>query len=114
MLACEIILLKALSAGGKHLLICSNRDSPNPAKDAVALFAVDDDGSLERVKEQPWIEGVGKHVRGVAADPSERWVLMAGRDDGVVKMFERVGKDGLQLEEVAKIDVEQVVCPLWV
>lgn len=82
--------------------------------DAVALFAVsDEDGSVERVKEQPWIEGVGRHVRGVAADESGKWVLMSGRDGGGVKMFERVGEEGLQLKEVAHIDVENVVCPLW-
>jgi 6-phosphogluconolactonase len=116
MLACEIILLPSLTPGGKHLLIATNRDSPNPKGDAIALFSVsDEDGSkVERVADQPWIEGVGNHVRGMAADQSGKWVIMAGRDGGGVKMFERVGKEGLNLQEVAHVDLEKVVCPLWI
>jgi 6-phosphogluconolactonase len=113
MLASEIRLLPALTPSGKHLLVCTNRDSPNPEGDALALFSVDDDGKVERTS-QGWITGVGKHLRGMAVDREGRFVAVAGRDGGGLTIFERDSEKGLALKEVAKIDVEQVVAPLWI
>lgn len=113
MLASEIILLPALSEGGKHLLICTNRDSPNSEMDALALFSVGDEGKVERT-EQGWITGVGRHLRGMLPDREGRFVAVAGRDGGGVKIFERDQDTGLSLKQVAELEVEQVVVPLWI
>ena len=113
MLASEIRLLPSLTPSGKHLLICTNRDSPNSEGDAIALFSVDDDGTVERTS-QGWITGIGKHLRGMAADKEGRFVAVAGRDGGGLTIFERDSETGLTLQQVAKIDVEQVVAPLWI
>lgn len=113
MLASEIILLPSLSPGGKHLLICTNRDSPNTEGDAIALFSVDEDGSVERTK-QGWITGLGKHLRGMLPDKEGRFVAVAGRDGGGLKVFERDQETGLTLVQVAEMDVGQVVVPLWI
>jgi 6-phosphogluconolactonase (cycloisomerase 2 family) len=113
MLASEIILLRSLDPSGRHLLICTNRDSPNPEGDAIATFSVDDNGTVERT-EQGWITGVGKHLRGMAADKEGKFVAVAGRDGGGLVIFERDSEDGLTLKEVARIEVDKVVCPLWI
>lgn len=113
MLASEIILLHALHKSGKHLLICTNRDSPNQEGDAIATFAVDDDGAVERT-EQGWITGVGRHLRGMAADKEGKLVAVAGRDGGGLVIFERDNEEGLTLREVARLEVDKVVCPLWI
>jgi 6-phosphogluconolactonase len=113
MLASEILLLPSPVPGGKHLLICTNRDSPNPEGDAIALFSVDDDGKVERT-EQGWITGIGKHLRGMSADKEGKYVAVAGRDGGGLTIFERDQEKGLTLKEVAKLEVEKVVCPLWI
>jgi len=112
MLASEIILLPSIN-GGKHLLICTNRDSPNPEGDAIALFSVDDHGKVERT-EQGWITGVGKHLRGMSTDKEGRYIAVAGRDGGGLTIFERDTEKGLTLKEVAQLDVEHVVCPVWI
>ena len=112
MLASEIRLLPSLAPSGKHLLICTNRDSPNPESDAIALFSVDDNGTVERTS-QGWITGIGKHLRGMAVDREGRFVVVAGRDGGGLTIFERDFETGLTLQQVAKIDVEQAVAPLW-
>jgi len=112
MLASEIRLLPSLTPSGKHLLICTNRDSPNPEGDAIALFSVDDVGTVERTS-QGWITGIGKHLRGMAVDREGRFVVVAGRDGGGLTIFERDFETGLTLQQVAKIDVEQAVAPLW-
>ena len=113
MLASEILLLSSPTPGGKHLLICTNRDSPNPEGDAIALFSVDDDGTVERT-EQGWITGIGKHLRGMSADKEGKYLAVAGRDGGGLTIFERDQEKGLALKEVAKLAVEKVVCPLWI
>lgn len=82
--------------------------------DSIALFAVGDDGSVERT-EQGWVDGVGRHLRGMLPDKSGRWVAVAGRDEGGLTIFERdVSETGLRLDKVAHLDVEQVVVPLWI
>lgn len=109
MLASEILLLPSTSPKGKHLLLCTNRDSPNPEGDAIALFAVAQDGSVERT-EQQWIMGVGRHLRGMLVDKEGKFVAVAGRDGGGLTIFER---DDLSLTQVAQLDVDNVVVPLW-
>ncbi|GFZ51129.1 hypothetical protein JCM24511_08887 [Saitozyma sp. JCM 24511] len=111
--ASEILLLPPLHPGGPSLLIASNRDSPSAEGDALALYAVSPDGGDVKPTKEAFVRGVGRHLRGVAADPSGRWVMVCGRDEGGVKLFERVGEDGLELKEVAKIDIPNTVCPLW-
>ena len=94
--------------------MCTNRDTPNPEGDSIALFAVNDDGSVVPT-EQGWVHGVGRHLRGMLADKTGRWVAVAGRDGGGLTIFERdLEGTGLRLEKVAHLAVEHVVVPLWI
>lgn len=113
MLAGEILLLPSLKPGGPHLLLATNRDSPNLQGDSIALFRVDDEGTVSRT-DNPFIVTGGKHLRGAGASGDGHWVLVAGRDGGGVVMFERVGEDGLNLKQVARVQLDKVVCPLWI
>ncbi|WWC58307.1 uncharacterized protein I303_100847 [Kwoniella dejecticola CBS 10117] len=111
----EIILLPPTKPDGRHLLITSNRDSPNE-EDTLALFSVSqiDGGDVQRT-EEGWLGGVGKHLRAVEQDPTGKFVLVAARDTGRVVIFERAGEDGLKLEEVTRLEgLESVVVPLWI
>ncbi|ORY25516.1 Lactonase, 7-bladed beta-propeller-domain-containing protein [Naematelia encephala] len=112
--AAEIVLLPPLTPTSPTLLICSNRDSPNPQGDALALFSVSPDGSQVTRTEQEWVKGVGKHLRGLTVDKTGKWVCCAARNGGGVVIFERVGKDGLELKEVARLDLDTTVAPLWI
>ena len=111
MKAAAIVLLAPVE-GGKALLVATNRDSPRGQGDAIALFAVDQDGGVERAP-TPWIEGIGQGLRGMAADKTGKWVCVAGEESGGVVIYERVGD--LELKEVARLkDVEKVIAPTWV
>lgn len=113
--ASEIILLPSTRPGGPLLLITSNRDSPVFEKDTLALFSVSStDGADVRRTQKGWMEGIGRHLRGIGADESGKWVAVLGRDSGGLNIFERNGADGLVLKEVAKLEVENTVMPLWV
>lgn len=114
MLASEIIFLPSPTTDGKGLILCTNRDSPNSQGDAITLFSVHGDGSVERT-EQGCVEGSGRHLRGMLADKTGRWVAVAGRDGGGLTILERdLEGTGLRLEKVAHLEVELVVVPLWV
>lgn len=65
---------------------------------------------MERT-EQGWVEGVGRHLRGMLPDKTGRWVAIAGRDGGGLTILER---SGMRLDKVAHLEVEQVVVPLWI
>jgi 6-phosphogluconolactonase (cycloisomerase 2 family) len=112
MTASEIILLPPLTPNSPSLLIASNRFSTSSKGDALALFKVDENGVVERTDEG-WFWPGGSHLRGLAGDRSGRWVVVAGRDGGGVILLERVG-DGLELAEVARIQISDVVAPLWI
>jgi 6-phosphogluconolactonase (cycloisomerase 2 family) len=112
--ASEIVLLPPVRAGGPSLLIASNRDSPNAEGDAIALFSVSANGSKVEPTPEGFVKGIGRHLRGVSADAEARFVAVCARNGGGLAMFERKGEDGLQLEEVARLDVERTVCPLWI
>lgn len=110
MTAAEIALLPPLKEGDDALLLCTNRFSTHPDGDTIALFAVSADGS---VRPNGWYRGVGQHVRALDADPSGRYLATAGRDGGGAVILERVGEDGLELREVARLDLPKVVDALW-
>jgi hypothetical protein len=61
-----------------------------------------------------FVRGTDRHLGGVSADKEARYVAVCGRNGGGVKIFERVGEDELQLEEVASLDLKKTVCPLWI
>ena len=112
MTAGEIILLRPARSNCPSLLLATNRDSKQDKGDAIALFAVHGDGTLERGP-QPWFYGVGKHIRALESDPTGRWVIAAGRDQGGVVMMERKGTEGLELEIIARLQIPNVVVPVW-
>lgn len=112
MLASEIALFPA-DPKGNHLLVASNRDSANPAGDALALFSVSaQDGSQVTPKAEKFVMGGGKHLRGVASDAEGKWVCVTGRNGGGVVIYERV-EEGLR-EVVRYEEIEKPVCPLWI
>jgi len=87
------------------LLLCSNRDSPSPEGDTIAAFSVDpSDGAKVERTEQGWVRGCGAHLRAMAEDDSGRFVAVAGRNGGGLSVLERVGKDGVRLQEVARLE----------
>ena len=114
----EIILLPSLDGQNPMLLMCSNRDSPSPTGDTVALFSVDpEDGAKVQRTEQGWLHGCGKHLRGMQAEPTGRFVVVSARDGGGVTIVERGGGDGLVVKEVARLEgdgAEKVVAPIWI
>lgn len=111
MKAAAMVLLPQVN-GGKALLVATNRDSPRGQGDAIALFAIDQNGGVERAP-TPWIEGIGQGLRGMAADKSGKWIAVAGEQSGGLTIYERVGD--VELKEVARLeDVEKVIAPTWV
>jgi 6-phosphogluconolactonase (cycloisomerase 2 family) len=113
MTGAEIILLPSLSPSGPQLLILTNRYSTSSRGDALALFEVSNDGETVRPARSPHYWGVGKHIRALEADPRGKYICTAGRDAGGVVILERVG-DGTELKEVCRLEVPNVVVPIWV
>jgi 6-phosphogluconolactonase (cycloisomerase 2 family) len=112
MTAAEILLLPPLDPRAPSLLLCTNRYTTREEGDAIALFAVGADGTVQRT-ETGWYRGVGKHVRALDGDKTGRFIATAARDGGGVVILERVG-DGTEVVEVARLsDVENVVDALW-
>lgn len=112
MIASEILLLPPLTSEGDSLLILTNRESTDSKGDALALFTVSSDGSTIKPASEPFYHGVGRYIRGMGADPSGRWIVAAGRDEGGVVILERIG-DGTKLQEVVRVDIPNVIAPLW-
>jgi 6-phosphogluconolactonase (cycloisomerase 2 family) len=50
----------------------------------------------------------------MSSDKEGRFVAVAGRDGGGLTIFERDSEKGLTLEKVARLEVDKVVCPLWI
>lgn len=111
MLGAEIILLPPFENSNKSLLILTNRFSKHPKGDALALFGVADDGSIEGL-DQPFYFGIGRHIRALGHDSTSRFIVTAARDHGGVVILERI-EDGLKLREVARLGIPNVVVPLW-
>ncbi|WRT63884.1 uncharacterized protein IL334_000810 [Kwoniella shivajii] len=111
----EIILLPPIKPEGRMLLILSNRDSPFE-EDTMALFSVSQTDGADVVRApRGWIGGIGKHIRAVEQDESGRYVIATARDTGRVVVLERAGEDGLELQEVARLEgFESTVVPLWI
>ena len=115
MCATEIVLCPPVREGGPSLLICENRYSVHPKGDALALFEVSPDGAEVQRAPEPWVHGAGTHLRGLACDPSGRFVCVLARDSGGMTMYERTGDDGLLLREVARLaKIEKTVVPIWI
>ncbi|KAL7415319.1 Lactonase, 7-bladed beta-propeller-domain-containing protein [Mrakia frigida] len=101
--ASEILFLPSTSPSSPHLLLCTNRDSPLPERDAVAVFLVSptSGGKVNRAPEG-WVYGGGSHLRGMGEVGGEgEWVAVLGRTEGGLVMFER-GEKGI--EEVARLE----------
>ncbi|GAA6051409.1 hypothetical protein JCM3770_000504 [Rhodotorula araucariae] len=119
-----ILLLAPLatsSAGKAHTLVVSNRNAPAalaPEGDTLALFSVPTDAPAQ-LGEPAFVHGAGRHLRGVAAGPPtgadrERFVLVAGRDEGAMSVYERMADGGLRgLLAHALPQVEKPVAALW-
>lgn len=113
--ATEILLCPPLMPQGPSLLICANRFSDNPEGDALALFSVSSDGSQVTRTEVRWLHGAGNHLRGLHVDESGKYVSVNARDKGGVTIYERVGAEGLELQEVARAhDVPNTVVSIWI
>lgn len=107
--ASEIVFLPSLSPSAPHLLLCTNRDSPLPEKDAIAVFLVSptSPGRASRAPEG-WVYPGGSHLRGMAEVGGKgKWVAVLGRTEGGLVMYER-GEMGIK--EVARLE-EGIVWP---
>ncbi|KAK6907809.1 hypothetical protein L486_05730 [Kwoniella mangroviensis CBS 10435] len=110
-IAAAINILPSTTPGGPHLLLATNRDLGLDEGDAIALYRLEDDGEVSLIRHE---SGVGKHLRGMAVDPDNHWICVAGRHGGGIVIFERVGTDGLDIKQVARLpDVQQVIAPMW-
>ena len=112
MTAAEIVLLPPLTPSAPSLLILTNRFSTSSRGDALALFEVDDSGESIQPAKSPHYWGIGKHIRALEGDASGEYICTAGRDQGGVVILKRVG-DGTELQEVCRLDVPNVVVPVW-
>jgi 6-phosphogluconolactonase (cycloisomerase 2 family) len=112
MTAAEIILLPPLTPSAPYLLILTNRFSTSSRGDAIALFEVSASGETVKPARSPHYWGIGKHIRALEGDQTGKYICTAGRDEGGVVILERTG-DGTELEEVCRLDVPNVVVPVW-
>ena len=115
MTAAEICLLPPTIPNGPMLLLCSNRDTPRPGGDSIALFSVSssDGGQVERAP-QGWAHHVGLHLRCMQPDPDNKLVVAAGREGGQLVVLRRGGAEGLNLNEVARLEgTDWLVCAAW-
>ncbi|WVW80530.1 hypothetical protein I302_102515 [Kwoniella bestiolae CBS 10118] len=111
-IAAAINILPSNTPRGPHLLLATNRDLGLDEGDAIALYCVEDDGAISFLRHE---KGVGKHLRGMAIDSDNRWICVAGRHGGGIAVYERIGEEGLDIKEVARLaDVQQVIAPMWV
>ena len=113
MIAAEIALLPPTSPENPSLLILTNRNSTTKEGDALALFTVSADGSQVQRAPKPHYHGIGRHIRTLAEDETAEYILTAGRDEGGVVMLQRTGDQGLDLQEVARINLPKVVVAVW-
>jgi 6-phosphogluconolactonase (cycloisomerase 2 family) len=109
MTAAEIILLPPID-NSPALILCTNRYSTDPRGDTIAVFEVLQDGRVNPAP-IPHIYGIGKQVRALSSDPSGRYIITAGRDEGGVVVLKR---NKSEFEEVARLDLPKVVVPLWI
>jgi len=85
-------------------LLCSNRDSPAPERDAIAIFDIAEDGMLN-TPQFIW-PGVS-HIREMAPSPDGRFLCVGGRDGGGVVVFDRKWK------VLARGEVKRLAIPVW-
>lgn len=81
------------------LLYASNRDDPDPAGDAIAIFE-----TVPRLVRVAEVRTGLKHLRGVAfiGDDNE-FLIAGGLNGGGIKIFERVSADQGFLREIASL-----------
>jgi len=98
MLAAEILIPTPNSSFPTPYLYVSNRNDPSPQGDIIAIFAIEEPGSLELITE---VRTGLRHVRGmVFGGPDDKYLVAGGKDGGGVKVFERVD-GGKALKEIA-------------
>jgi 6-phosphogluconolactonase (cycloisomerase 2 family) len=85
-------------------IVCTNRDSPNPEMDAIAIFAANDDGSLGTPS---FIWPGMKHVRALSASPDDRFICVAGRDAGGLTVYDQ------RWNVRGRLDLDNVAIPVW-
>ncbi|BGP51479.1 hypothetical protein JCM10450v2_007421 [Rhodotorula kratochvilovae] len=113
--------LPSAPADSPSTLLISNRNAPAslaPEGDTLALFSIAADAPAQ-LGEATFVHGAGRHLRGVAAGPpageeKERFVLVTGRDEGAMSVYERTEDGGLKcvLAHVLE-EEEKPVSVLW-
>ncbi|GAA5933827.1 hypothetical protein JCM3775_000296 [Rhodotorula graminis] len=124
LIPCTILLLSPLPSAPPNFpstLLISNRNAPQslaPDGDTVVSFSVAPDAPAQ-LGEGAFIHGAGRHLRGMAAGPPagderERWVLVMGRDEGGMSVYEREA-DGTMTRVLANVlgEVEKPVAAVW-
>lgn len=124
LIPCTILLLGPLPASppsAPSTLLISNRNAPvaaAPEGDTLVSFSIPADEPAQ-LGEGTFVHGAGRHLRGMAAGPpeggdKERWVLVMGRDEGGMSVYERT-EDGQLRKVLANVlqEVEKPVVALW-
>ncbi|KAF6746800.1 Lactonase, 7-bladed beta-propeller-domain-containing protein [Ephemerocybe angulata] len=110
MLAAEILIPPTNSSFPTPYLYASNRNDPSPEGDIIAIYAIEQPGSLDLITE---VRTGLKHVRGVViGGPDDRYVVVGGGRGGGVKVFERV-EGGKDLKVVAEYSSVEAPTNFW-
>lgn len=124
LIPCTILLLSPLASAPPNspsTLLVSNRNAPvalAPDGDTLVSFSLAPDAPAQ-LGEGTFVHGARRHLRGMAAGPPggderERWVLVMGRDEGGMSVYER-RVDGTLSRVLANVlcEVEKPVAAVW-
>ncbi|GAA5891628.1 hypothetical protein JCM8208_007349 [Rhodotorula glutinis] len=124
LIPCTILLLSPLpstSADAPSTLLVSNRNAPlalAPDGDTIVSFSIPPNAPA-LLGEPTFLHGAGRHLRGMAAGPPdgderERFVLVMGRDEGGMSVYER-RVDGTLCRVLGNVlsEVEKPVAAVW-
>jgi 6-phosphogluconolactonase (cycloisomerase 2 family) len=109
MLAAEILLAPATDSEPARIYV-SNRNDPHENGDTIAVFALASPGTPPKLVGE--VRTGLKHVRGMAFDPSGRYLITGGLNGPGAKVYERA-PEGEWLREIAHVEVDSPTAFLW-
>ncbi len=119
LIASEIALLHAPTAGGPALLLTTNRAAPadlSPQGDSIAVYwLVQPEAESPKLSEPDFLYTGSRHVRGMAVSTDQRFVITMGRDEGGLTVLERAGDGQLRVVVANALagQVDKPVGAIW-
>lgn len=74
--------------------------------DGISIFAISSDGTLRKIG----YHHTGKHPRGFAITPNDKYLLVACRDDNAIQILKRNATTGILTDTGKRIPVPRPVC----